>query len=61
MKVKFKKYAETMEWGSWLELCRWINAHPQMTRQGTEALQACCLEASGIADACMECDFNQQQ
>jgi len=59
--IQRKQYAETVEWGSWLGLCHWINAHPQMIRQGTDALQACYFEASGREGAWMEYDFNQQQ
>jgi hypothetical protein len=53
--------AETVEKGSLAEFCHWINAHPQMIRQGTDATKACCFAASEIAGAWMECDFNQQE
>jgi hypothetical protein len=52
---------ETVEKGSLAEFCHWINAHPQMIRQGTDALKACCFAASEIAGAWMERDFNQQE
>jgi len=29
--------------------------------QGTDALQACCLEIFGVVDARKECSFNEQQ
>ena len=37
----------------------WIKDY--LAIQGTDAMQACCLEIFGVADARKECGFNQQQ